>query len=113
MRRILSSLLLLLSIIVLKANAQSGFLKLNAGADTVLPCNGTGCVNLTATGIKDTGANYFAQGTSSYSVDSIAWVTSPTTNLTTLTPNTDDTYYPTVTLPFTFVFMVPIILKFL
>jgi gliding motility-associated-like protein len=104
MRRIVYSLLIMLSI-VLNTKAQTGFINLSAGADTVLPCNGAGCVTLNAQGIVDTGvANYFAQSTSDYSVDSIPWVASPATNLVTLTPNTDDAYYPTQTLPFTFCF---------
>ena len=88
--------ILFLSIIAFKINAQPGCPSVNAGNDVALPC-GTNCTNLTAT--------FFQTGnTSTYGVSSIPYTPFPYNVGTATLVNIDHIWSSVITLPFNFCF---------
>lgn len=99
MKNLSIALLLIVSVLGIQAQTYPGQpnVTINGSHSVNIPCGGVSCYNASATKVQ---TGY----TSAYTVDSVPFITIPTTGATNVPVTSDDVWSNTITMPFTFCF---------
>lgn len=99
MKKLSIALLLIVSVLGIQAQTYPGQpnVTITGSHNINIPCGGVSCYNASSTHVR---TGY----TSAYTVDSIPFITLPTTGSTSVPVNSDDVWSSAITMPFTFCF---------